>query len=139
MRRELAKATYSLQTDTIKDCLILPELTKKQINHVYASEADILNMALFGQTASEFRRQNPDKSGNQRDNATILQNIVMTNLQSQNALMIEQGISQGDRLKILRNLAVRQLNSLTGSSAIEKINSIANSQDINFLSDGGVV
>ena len=136
VRRELTKATYSLQTDTIKDCLILPELTKGQINHVYASEADILNIALFGQTASEFRKQNPDKKGNQRDNATISQNIVMANLQSQNALLIEQGIPQGDRLKILRNLAIRQLASLTNSSAVKKINKIAASQEINLLTDG---
>ena len=133
VRRELAKATYSLQTDTIKDCLILPELTKRQINHVYASEADVLNIALFGQTASEFRKQNPNKKGNQRDNATIPQNIVMANLQSQNALMIEQGIPQGDRLRVLRDLAIRQLNSLTDSPALKRIGQISDSQTINRL------
>ena len=121
IRRELAKANYVLQTDTIKDCLILPELTKGQITHIYASEADLLNVALFGMTASEFHKQNPEKKGNQRDYASIEQNIVMANLQSQNALMIEQGLSQGERLQILRKLALRQLGLLVQNRAINNI------------------
>lgn len=121
VRRELAKANYVLQTDTIKDCLILPELTKGQITHIYASEADLLNVALFGMTASEFRKRNPERKGNQRDYASIEQNIVMANLQSQNALMIEQGLSQSERLQILRKLALRQLGLLVQNRAINNI------------------
>lgn len=121
VRRELAKANYVLQTDTIKDCLILPELTKGQITHIYASEADLLNVALFGMTASEFRKRNPERKGNQRDYASIEQNIVMANLQSQNALMIEQGLSQSERLQILRKLALRQLGLLVQNRAIKNI------------------
>ena len=129
VRRELAKANYILQTDTIKDCLILPELTKGQINHIYASEADLLNVALFGQTASEFRKQNPDKKGNQRDYASIDQNIVMANLQSQNALMIEQGLPQSERLQTLRKLAIKQLRSLEFNHTTDKIKKLSQSQE----------
>lgn len=129
VRRELAKANYVLQTDTIKDCLILPELTKGQINHIYASEADLLNVALFGQTASEFRKQNPDKKGNQRDHASIDQNIVMANLQSQNALMIEQGLPQSERLQTLRKLAIKQLRSLGSNRTTDKIKKLSQSQE----------
>lgn len=129
VRRELAKANYVLQTDTIKDCLILPELTKGQINHIYASEADLLNVALFGQTASEFRKQNPDKKGNQRDHASIDQNIVMANLQSQNALMIEQGLPQSERLQTLRKLAIKQLHSLESNRTTDKIKKLSQSQE----------
>lgn len=129
VRRELAKANYVLQTDTIKDRLILPELTKGQINHIYASEADLLNVALFGQTASEFRKQNPDKKGNQRDHASIDQNIVMANLQSQNALMIEQGLQQSERLQILRKLAIKQLRSLEFNRTTDKIKKLSQGQE----------
>lgn len=129
IRRELAKANYVLQTDTIKDCLILPELTKGQITHIYASEADLLNVALFGITASEFRKQNPERKGNQRDYASIEQNIVMANLQSQNALMIEQGLSQGERLQILRKLALRQLEVLTRNKSINNISLLSAKND----------
>lgn len=134
VRRELAKANYVLQTDIIKDCLILPELTKGQINHIYASEADLLNVALFGQTASEFRKQNPDKKGNQRDHASIDQNIVMANLQSQNALMIEQGLPQSERLQTLRKLAIKQLRSLESNRTTDKIKKLSHLQDDKKLS-----
>jgi hypothetical protein len=129
VRRELAKANYALQTDTIKDCLILPELTKGQITHIYASEADLLNVALFGMTASEFRKQNPERKGNQRDYASIEQNIVMANLQSQNALMIEQGLSQGERLQILRKLALRQLEVLARNKSVNNISLLSAKND----------
>lgn len=136
VQRELAKANYALQTDAIKERLILPELTKGQINHIYANEADLLNVALFGQTAAEFRKRHPDKNGNQRDNASIEQNIVMSSLQSQNALMIEQGLPQSKRLQILRKLAVRQLQTLASNRAVDRINEISTRQE-RQLEDGG--
>lgn len=131
VKRELAKATYSLHTDAIKDFLIPKELSKKQVGFIYADEADLLNVALFGMTAKEFKEQYPEKAshGNQRDYATIEQNIIMINLQNSNALLIEQGLKQSERLKTLRHLAVKQLETLTGNKAIQRIKGISDKQD----------
>lgn len=114
VKRILAKANYRIHTDAIKSILISPELSKSQQGFVYADEADMLNVALFGMTAKQWRESNSSKEGNIRDYATIEQLLVMANLENANALFIQQGKSQHDRISALRNLAVSQLKILTG-------------------------
>ncbi len=135
VKRELSKATYTLHTNAIQEFLIPDGLTKNQIRYTYANEADLLNVALFGMTAKEFKSKYPEKAkhGNQRDYATIEQNIIMINLQNSNGLLIEQGLQQSDRLKTLRHLAVKQLETLTGNKAIQRIKGISDKQDNNLL------
>lgn len=135
VKRELTKATYSLHTDAIKEFLIPSKLSKQQVGFVYADEADLLNVALFGMTAREFKEKFPDKAkhGNQRDYATIEQNIIMVNLQNSNALLIEQGLEQAERLQILRRLAIKQLETLTGSKAVGRIKDVSDKQENNLL------
>jgi hypothetical protein len=116
-KRELAKVNYRIHTDAIKAHLIPPSLTAKQINFKYASEADLLNMALFGLTAPQWREQNPTESGNIRDHASIFQLIVLVNLESMNAELIKQKVSQKDRLTYLNNMAIEQMRSLSDSTA----------------------
>jgi hypothetical protein len=128
VKRELAKANYSLHTDAVKKFLI-PTLTTEQIKYAYASEADMLNVALFGLTAKQFKENFPEKIGNQRDNATIEQNIIMVNLESNNSLLIEQGMTQPERLKLLRDQAVKQLETFSKNKAIQRIKHIAENQD----------
>jgi hypothetical protein len=111
-KRELAKINYRIHTDAIKENLIVPELTQKQISFVYANEADMLNVALFGETAGEWRIKNPDKKGNMRDFASIEQLLVLANLESYNAILIGQGLSQAERIVLLNNTARKQLESL---------------------------
>lgn len=110
--RYLAKANYVIQTDAIKD-VIVPDLKQSQIKFVYASEADLINVALFGMTAKQFKDSNPNTEGNQRDNATIEQLLVLNNLQSLNAEMIKRKLDQKTRLQELNRIAKEQLNSLT--------------------------
>jgi len=114
LNRELSKLNYKIHTDAIKDNLIPPELTMGQKSFVYADEADLLNVALFGKTAKEWRIENPSVKGNIRDNASIGQLLILANIESYNAIMIEQGIEQGTRLEFLRQMVVRQLNTLSG-------------------------
>jgi hypothetical protein len=121
LQRTLAKVNYFIHTDAIKKSLIPQELTRKQASLVYATEADVLNMALFGLTASDWRAENPSKSGNIRDFATLEQLVVLTNLESMNALFIQQGITQADRLLQLNKVAIHQLNVLFNSKSIKKI------------------
>ena len=111
-KRELAKVNYRIHTDAIKENLIVPVLTQKQISYVYANEADMLNVALFGKTASEWRDKNPGKEGNMRDYANIEQLLVLANLESYNAILIEQGYLQADRLVLLNKTASKQLETL---------------------------
>lgn len=125
VNRELAKVNYTIHTDAIKSHLIPEKLSKYQISTIYASECDLLNVALFGMTAKEFKTKNPDKKGNQRDNATIEQNIIMASLESSNALMIQQCLSQSERLTTLRQLAVTQLESVLKSRATKEIKRLA--------------
>lgn len=129
VRRELAKVNYVIQTDAVKEHLIPSKLTKRQKSFVYANEADVLNVALFGKTAKEFRTQNPELKGNQRDYATIEQNIIMTSLESQNALLISQKVPQSERLEILRANAVNQLNLIMDARAVRNIKEIADIQE----------
>ena len=114
LNRELSKLNYRIHTDAIKDNLILPELTAAQKSFVYADEADLLNVALFGKTAKEWRSENHGKKGNIRDYASIRQLLVLANLESYNAILIEQGMEQGARLELLRQTAIKQLKTIAG-------------------------
>ena len=116
LNREIAKLNYRIHTDAIKDNLLPPELTPEQISFKYASEADMLNVALFGMTAKQWRDANPDKKGNMRDEATLNQLLVLANMESYNAILIEQGKPQSERLVQLRDLAVRQMQTLAAIS-----------------------
>ena len=112
LNREISKLNYKIHTDAVKENLLLPDLTIEQQNFVYADEADLLNVALFGKTAKEWRNTNPDKSGNIRDYADIPHLLVLANLESYNAILIEQKISQKERLLKLRDTAKRQLETI---------------------------
>ncbi|MGM0565669.1 MAG: KilA-N domain-containing protein [Bacteroidota bacterium] len=111
-QRTLAKVNYHIHTDAIKENLIPVKLSRKRISFIYASEADVLNMALFGKTAKEWREKNPDKKGNIRDFATLEQLVVLSNLESINAMLIHQGLEQPDRLEQLNQIAIKQMKSL---------------------------
>ena len=121
LQRTLAKVNYIIHTDAIKENLIPKELTKQQVNFVYASEADILNMALFGMTAKEWREANPKVDGNVRDTASIEQLVVLSNLESINAVLIHQGLPQPERLKQLNTIAITQMKSLVGNKHLKKL------------------
>lgn len=121
LQRTLAKVNYQIHTDAIKENLIPKEITKQQSSFVYANEADLLNVALFGITAQEWRENNTDKRGNIRDFATLEQLVVLSNLESINALLIRQGHSQSKRLVQLNKVAITQMKSLTESKAIKKL------------------
>ena len=116
VKRELARINYHIQTDAIKENLIIPELTQVQKNYVYADEADLLNVALFGKTAKEWRTENPDAKGNMRDYATVHQLLVLANMESHNAAFIVDGLSQTVRLERLRAIAERELTVLLQQS-----------------------
>ncbi|MCI8611942.1 MAG: KilA-N domain-containing protein [Clostridiales bacterium] len=112
LNREIAKLNYRIHTDAIKDNLIPSELTPAQIAYTYADEADLLNVALFGRTAKQWKNENPRKKGNVRDEATLQQLLVLANMESYNAILIEQGKPQSERLVLLRDLAVKQMQTL---------------------------
>ena len=114
VKRELAKINYRIHTDAIKHNLIPQELTSLQKSFVYADEADLLNVVLFGMTAKEWRDANPNLKGNIRDYADISQLLVLANLESYNAILIEQGMEQGKRIELLRQTAIKQLNTIAG-------------------------
>ena len=116
-KRLITKANYRLHTDAVQTHLVRTALTKQQISFVYADEADMLNVALFGMTAKEWRIQNPTVAGNMRDAATITELVVLANLEAINAELIRQGLSQGDRLITLRQIANYQLKTLTGNAS----------------------
>ncbi len=120
-QRTLAKVNYQIHTDAVKEKLIPNTLNKAQIGAVYASEADLLNMALFGKTAKEWRDYNPNKEGNIRDFATIEQLVVLSNLESINAMLIHQGLKQPERLTQLNAMAITQITSLVNSKTIQKL------------------
>jgi hypothetical protein len=121
LQRTLAKVNYHIHTGAIKENLFPTELTKQQISFVYASEADLLNVALFGTTALEWRNANPDKEGNIRDYAAIEQLVVLSNMESINAVLIRQGLSQSDRLVQLNKIAITQMTSLINSRQLKKL------------------
>ena len=113
LNREISKLNYKIHTDAIKENLILPELTSAQTSYKYANEADMLNVVLFGKTAKQWREENPKEKGNIRDYATIHQLLVLANLESYNAILIKQGKDQAERMKLLHELAIQQLQTLT--------------------------
>ena len=121
LQRTLTKINYRIHTDAIRENLIPPEVSGKQMNLTYASEADLLNVALFGLTAAGWRSANPDAEGNVRDHATLEQLVVLSNLESINAVMIHQGLNQGDRLRQLNVTAIIQMKSLLGYNALKKL------------------
>jgi hypothetical protein len=112
LQRTLAKVNYHIHTDAIKANLIPAELTKQQSSFVYANEADMLNMALFGKTAQQWRNENPDAAGNILDMATIEQLVVLSNMESINAVLIHKGLLQSERLSQLNKVAILQMKSL---------------------------
>ncbi len=126
VKRILASANYRIHTDAIKANLLPPELPKQRQGFVYADEADVLNVALFGKTAKQWRSENPNLKGNMRDYASIEQLLVMTNLEAINAVLIEKGVPQDERLSQLHNIAVSQIETLTGSKGARKLTEMHN-------------
>ena len=120
-KRELSKVNYRIHTDAIKQNLIPEEVSEKQISFIYANEADVLNVALFGITAKEWRDSNPDMKGNIRDYASISQLICLANLENLNALFINEGIPQSERLKKLNQIAIQQMAILENSEDARKL------------------
>jgi hypothetical protein len=121
LQRTLAKVNYRIHTDAIKENLIPKALSPSQISFVYANEADLLNVALFGSTAKQWRDDNPAKRGNIRDYANIEQLVVLSNLESINAVLINKGLLQPERLKQLNLIAITQMKSLVGNREIRKL------------------
>ena len=122
LQRTLAKVNYKIHTDAIKENLIPLLLNQEKINFIYADEADLLNVALFGKTAKQWRIENPNVEGNIRDEATLEQLVVLSNLESINALLIQQGLTQGKRLMQLNTIAISQMKSLLGNMNLNKLN-----------------
>ncbi len=120
-QRTLAKVNYRIHTDAIQANLVPPTLTKAQIQLVYASEADLLNMALFGKTAADWRKASPKVPGNMRDHATIEQLVVLSNLESLNSVLIHQGLPSAERLRQLNEIAIVQVRSLLASPAVRRL------------------
>lgn len=121
LKRDLSKINYRIHTDSIQENLINNKLTGPQIGMTYASEAELLNKALFGFTSKEWRENNPDKKGNPRDYATIEELIVMTNLESMSSILIRNGLDQHERLKELNEIARTQLSSLLKNNSVKKL------------------
>jgi hypothetical protein len=121
LHRTLAKINYRIHTDAIRDILIPPTLSKKHTVLKYASEADLLNVAIFGKTAREWRDDNPKAEGNIRDQASIEQLVVLTNLESMNSVLIRQGLSQADRLQRLNEIAISQMTTLLASNTVKRL------------------
>ncbi len=121
VRRQLAKVQYRVHTDAVRDYLIPPDLAGTEAGYVYASEADLLNRALFGMTAKEWKISHPDAQGNIRDNATVEQLVVMSSLESQNALLIQQEVPPERRLAMLNSLARSQLRSLLANPSVKRL------------------
>lgn len=121
IKRKLTKINYRIHTDAIKENLIPKNLTPKEINFVYASEADVLNMALFGKTAKQWREENPDKKGNIRDYANVSQLVCLVNLENLNAVFINEGMPQSERLKKLNEIAIQQMKILVQDHSVEML------------------
>jgi KilA-N domain len=121
LQRTLAKINYRIHTDAIKESLIPPAITREQGGIIYATEADLLNMALFGKTAAAWRKQNPRNNGNIRDDATLEQLVVLTNLESINAVLIRQDLPQSERLRKLNEIAISQMKSLLNNKGIKQL------------------
>ena len=122
LNRTLSKINYRIHTDAIKETIVPKNITSEQAHIIYANEADVLNVALFGKTAKQWRTENPTAEGNIRDQATIEQLLVLANIESMNAEFIRMEISQSDRLLKLNQIAISQLKSLTTNPTIQKLN-----------------
>lgn len=121
LQRTISKINYQIHTDAIKDNLIPKEITKHQASWIYANEADLMNVALFGVTAKDWRDANSDKIGNIRDDASLEQLVVLSNLESINALLIQQGLPQNERLIQLNKVAISQMKSLVENSIMKRL------------------
>lgn len=121
LNRTLSKVNYRIHTDAIKENIIPANITKEQEQYIYANEADVLNVALFGLTAMQWRKANPGKAGNVRDYSTVEQLLVLANLESMNAEFIRMGLPQGKRLRKLNAIAIQQLKSLVGNDNLKKL------------------
>ncbi len=128
LSRAISKINYKIHTDAIKDNLIPHLVSKKQQTYTYANEADMLNVALFGKTAKEWKDQNPEAKGNMRDEATIQQLIVLSNIESMNAELIKQNIPQDKRLVILNKMAIEQMTSILDSATVKQLEGKTNDQ-----------
>ncbi len=120
-QRTLAKVNYHIHTDAIKGNLIPKNITTAQKNHIYANEADLLNVALFGKTAKEWRDENPESKGNMRDDATIEQLVILSNIESINAMLIHQKMEQAERLEKQNIIAITQMKSLLNNKTVGKL------------------
>jgi len=123
IKRNLVKINYKIHTGAIKENLIPKEITKQQINQIYASEADVLNVALFGMTAKDWRDNNPGKKGNIRDYANVSQLVCLSNLENLNALFINEGLAQDKRLIKLNKIAIQQMRLLAENGTVKKLKS----------------
>lgn len=121
VKRLISKANYKIHTEAIKENLIPPDISKARQGFIYASEADVLNVALFGQTAAEWRKANPEAKGNMRDYATIEQLLVLANLESANAMFIENGMEQSERVILLNQLAIKQMKTLSEAASVKRL------------------
>ena len=121
IRRNLTKINYRIHTDAIKTQLIPPQLMAQQINLIYASEADLLNMALFGKTAKQWRDENPGSKGNIRDEANVAQLVCLANLETLNAHFIHQGLAQAERLTLLNQTAIQQMKLLLADVGVQRL------------------
>ena len=135
LQRTLSKINYRIHTDAIKDVLLPPEVTRERANFKYASEADLLNVALFGQTAREWRDAHPDDKGNIRDFATLEQLVVLSNLESINSVLIRQGLSAPERLQQLNQIARTQMQSLLDNAAMKQLRELPGVEDLPQLPD----
>jgi hypothetical protein len=129
LNRTLAKINYRIHTDAIKDVLIPPDVTPQKQNITYANEADLLNVALFGMTAKEWRQANPEAKGNIRDEASLQQLIVLSNMESLNAEFIRQGLPQKERLLRLNASAKQMMRSLLDSASVERLKQLEPSKE----------
>ena len=121
LQRTLAKINYRIHTDAVRETLIPPAVTKQQATLVYASEADVLNVALFGQTAKQWRNSHPEAEGNVRDHAPLEQLVVLTNLESLNSVLIRQSLSQPERLRKLNEIAISQMRTLLADNSLKRL------------------
>lgn len=130
VKRLLSKANYKLHTEAIKQKLIPPEITADKQGFIYANEADVLNVALFGMTAAQWRKDNPELSGNMRDHATIEQLLVLANLENANAMYIEEGKSREERAILLNKFAISQLRTLADTASIAHLTSLQDNKEL---------
>ena len=130
LQRTLSKINYRIHTDAIKEVLLPPEVTRERANFKYASEADLLNVALFGQTAREWRDSHHADKGNIRDNATLEQLVVLSNLESINSVLIRQGITAPERLQHLNQIARTQMQSLLDNAAMKQLRELPGAEDL---------